>query len=126
MILCSCLKYIFIFFIYYSYFLFFIILLFIFLILFLFYLFVDFFILFLFYLLLFLFMYLFLFSLNRMEEIYVFNYLFNSHARYVGRRSNTLLKVKTFEDCEAKVVGHIPGKGKFAVCWDSRMVHIFF
>ena len=29
---------------------------------------------------------------------------------YVGKRSGTLLKVKTFFDAEAKVVGYEPGK----------------
>jgi DNA ligase-1 len=29
---------------------------------------------------------------------------------YVGKRSMTLLKVKTFLDAEAKVVGYEPGK----------------
>ncbi|GAA6058674.1 hypothetical protein JCM10212_004085 [Sporobolomyces blumeae] len=32
---------------------------------------------------------------------------------YVGKRSRTLLKVKTFYDAEAKVVGYEPGKGKY-------------
>ena len=31
---------------------------------------------------------------------------------YVGGRSDTLLKVKSFVDCEAKVVGHVPGAGR--------------
>jgi len=31
---------------------------------------------------------------------------------YAGGRSATLLKVKTFTDCDAVVVAHIPGKGK--------------
>jgi DNA ligase-1 len=31
---------------------------------------------------------------------------------YIGSRSNTLLKVKTFHDAEAKVLSHEPGKGK--------------
>ncbi|GAA5921258.1 hypothetical protein JCM1841_001658 [Sporobolomyces salmonicolor] len=32
---------------------------------------------------------------------------------YVPKRSKTLLKVKTFYDAEAKVVGYEPGKGKY-------------
>lgn len=31
---------------------------------------------------------------------------------YEGKRSSTLLKVKSFYDAEALVVGHEPGKGK--------------
>ncbi|KZT30991.1 DNA ligase/mRNA capping enzyme [Neolentinus lepideus HHB14362 ss-1] len=31
---------------------------------------------------------------------------------YVGSRSNTLLKIKTFYDAEAVVTGYVPGKGK--------------
>ena len=33
---------------------------------------------------------------------------------YKGLRSDDLLKVKTYEDTEARVVGHVPGKGKYA------------
>ncbi|KAF8322424.1 DNA ligase/mRNA capping enzyme [Cantharellus anzutake] len=33
---------------------------------------------------------------------------------YVGTRSNTLLKVKTFYDAEARVIGYTKGKGKHA------------
>lgn len=33
---------------------------------------------------------------------------------YEGKRSGTLLKVKTHDDAEATVIGHKPGKGKFA------------
>jgi DNA ligase 1 len=33
---------------------------------------------------------------------------------YKGLRSDDLLKVKTHEDTEARVVAHIPGKGKYA------------
>jgi len=35
-------------------------------------------------------------------------------SKYVGSRSDTLLKVKSFFDTEAKVLKHEPGKGKFA------------
>ena len=31
---------------------------------------------------------------------------------YEGKRSSTLLKVKSFEDIEVKVVGHTKGKGR--------------
>jgi len=33
-------------------------------------------------------------------------------SRYVAGRSTTLLKVKTFHDAEARVVGHLPGAGR--------------
>jgi DNA ligase-1 len=33
-------------------------------------------------------------------------------SRYVSGRSNTLLKVKTFHDAEARVLDHVPGTGK--------------
>ena len=35
-------------------------------------------------------------------------------APYRGGRSDDLLKLKTFEDAEAVVVGHVPGRGKYA------------
>jgi DNA ligase-1 len=34
------------------------------------------------------------------------------NSRYEGKRSHTLLKVKDFEDTEAKIVGYTPGTGK--------------
>lgn len=40
--------------------------------------------------------------------------LHHQDARYRAGRSNALLKVKRFEDDEAKVVGYVEGKGKFA------------
>jgi DNA ligase-1 len=33
---------------------------------------------------------------------------------YLARRSDTLRKLKPFEDAEARVVGHVPGRGKYA------------
>lgn len=36
------------------------------------------------------------------------------NSKYVGSRSDTLLKVKSFSDDEAKVIAHLPGKGKHA------------
>ena len=33
---------------------------------------------------------------------------------YKGQRSDDLIKVKTHEDTEATVIGHVPGKGKYA------------
>jgi len=35
-------------------------------------------------------------------------------SRYERKRSKTLLKVKTFQDAEAVVIGHEEGKGKYA------------
>lgn len=34
-------------------------------------------------------------------------------ARYLPGRSDTLLKYKPFEDAEARVIAHLPGKGKY-------------
>ena len=34
-------------------------------------------------------------------------------SEYVGARSSTLLKVKSFKDADAKIVGHAAGKGKY-------------
>jgi len=33
-------------------------------------------------------------------------------SKYVAGRSSTLLKVKSFHDAEARVVGHVPGAGR--------------
>jgi DNA ligase-1 len=35
-------------------------------------------------------------------------------SRYRAERSDDLLKLKPFEDAEARVVGHVPGQGKLA------------
>ncbi|MEO8101619.1 MAG: DNA ligase [Betaproteobacteria bacterium] len=40
--------------------------------------------------------------------------LHRADAPYMTGRSDVLLKLKPLDDTEAKVVGHIPGKGKFA------------
>ena len=40
--------------------------------------------------------------------------LHRGDALYKGLRNDDLLKVKTHEDAEARVVGHVPGKGKYA------------
>eukprot|EP01006_Ploeotia_vitrea_P047028 TRINITY_DN67081_c10_g1_i1.p1 TRINITY_DN67081_c10_g1~~TRINITY_DN67081_c10_g1_i1.p1 ORF type:complete len:797 (-),score=76.62 TRINITY_DN67081_c10_g1_i1:32-2086(-) len=34
-------------------------------------------------------------------------------SQYIGQRSSTLLKVKSFKDYEARVIAHEPGKGKY-------------
>ena len=36
------------------------------------------------------------------------------NSAYEGRRSNSLLKVKRFEDTEATVIGHLKGTGRCA------------
>jgi DNA ligase-1 len=43
---------------------------------------------------------------------------------YAGGRSDDLLKVKTHEDSEARVVGHVPGQGKYAGQLGALMVEI--
>jgi DNA ligase-1 len=44
--------------------------------------------------------------------------------RYEGRRSKTLLKVKTFEDDEATVLGHEEGSGRCqGMCGALRVVN---
>lgn len=40
--------------------------------------------------------------------------LHRADAHYVAGRSDTVLKVKSSDDAEAKVVAHVPGKGKHA------------
>ncbi len=40
--------------------------------------------------------------------------LHRADALYETGRSDVLLKMKPWEDAEAKVIGHVPGKGKFA------------
>jgi DNA ligase-1 len=40
--------------------------------------------------------------------------LHRGYALYKGLRNDDLLKVKTHEEAEARVVTHIPGKGKYA------------
>ena len=43
---------------------------------------------------------------------------------YKGVRNDDLLKVKTHDDAEAKVIGHIPGKGKYAGQMGALLVEI--
>lgn len=40
--------------------------------------------------------------------------LHHGAGRYVAQRSDALRKLKPFEDAEARVVGHVPGRGKYA------------
>lgn len=48
--------------------------------------------------------------------------LHHKHARYIHGRSDRLLKLKKFDDDEARVIGHISGKGKFADVMGSLLV----
>ena len=50
--------------------------------------------------------------------------LHRGSALYKGVRNDDLLKVKTHDDAEAKVVGHIPGKGKYADQLGALLVEI--
>jgi len=43
---------------------------------------------------------------------------------YKGVRSDDLLKVKTHEDSEAQVIGHLPGKGKYEGMLGALLVEI--
>ena len=43
---------------------------------------------------------------------------------YSGARTDDLLKVKTHEDAEARVVGHLPGKGKYAGALGALLVEM--
>ncbi|MEO8022087.1 DNA ligase [Polaromonas sp.] len=43
---------------------------------------------------------------------------------YKGQRSDDLLKVKTHEDAEARVVAHLPGKGKHAGVMGALLVEM--
>lgn len=40
--------------------------------------------------------------------------LHHGAARYAAGRSDALMKLKPFDDAEARVIGHVPGKGKHA------------
>ena len=43
---------------------------------------------------------------------------------YKGQRNDDLLKVKTHEDAEARVIAHIPGKGKYAGQMGALLVEL--
>ena len=48
--------------------------------------------------------------------------LHDGRARYRAGRTNDLLKVKRYEDAEAVVVAHVPGRGKYAGLLGSLLV----
>ncbi len=48
----------------------------------------------------------------------------NGDSRYRAGRSGDLLKLKTHEDAEAVVVGHLPGRGKYAGMLGSLVVEM--
>ncbi|WP_431096482.1 DNA ligase [Polaromonas aquatica] len=50
--------------------------------------------------------------------------LHRSASLYKGVRSDDLLKVKTHEDTEARVVAHVPGKGKYAGMLGALLVEM--
>jgi DNA ligase-1 len=43
---------------------------------------------------------------------------------YRAQRNDDLLKVKTFDDAEARVIAHIPGKGKYAGLLGALLVEV--
>lgn len=45
-------------------------------------------------------------------------------SRYRADRSDDLLKLKPFDDAEARVVGHVPGQGKFAGMLGALLVEM--
>lgn len=49
--------------------------------------------------------------------------LHRADALYETGRSDTLLKMKPWEDAEAVVIGHVPGKGKYAGMLGALRVH---
>ena len=50
--------------------------------------------------------------------------LHRGDALYKGQRNDDLLKVKTHEDAEARVIAHIPGKGKYAGQMGALLVEL--
>ena len=50
--------------------------------------------------------------------------LHRSASLYKGQRSDDLMKVKTHEDTEARVIAHIPGKGKYAGVLGALLMEI--
>lgn len=50
--------------------------------------------------------------------------LHHRNARYAPGRSESLLKYKLFQDAEARVVGHMPGKGKYAGMLGALLVQL--
>ena len=50
--------------------------------------------------------------------------LHRGSSRYTAGRTDDLLKLKTYDDAEAVVVGHLPGKGKFAGMLGALLVEM--
>ena len=50
--------------------------------------------------------------------------LHDGGARYRSGRTNDLLKLKQYQDADAVVVGHLPGKGKYAGMLGSLLVEM--
>jgi DNA ligase-1 len=48
--------------------------------------------------------------------------LHRGDALYVAARTSDLLKYKSFDDAEAKVIGHVPGNGKFSGMMGALLV----
>ena len=48
--------------------------------------------------------------------------LHRKNSKYKATRNNNILKLKTFQDAEAKIIAHIPGKGKYQGLLGSILV----
>ncbi|MFT6899471.1 MAG: DNA ligase-1 [Paraglaciecola sp.] len=66
--------------------------------------------------------------MNKLDDVAALNgeglMLHHQDATYAPKRSAHLLKLKKYQDAEAKVVGHLPGKGKYQGLVGSLLVQL--